>query len=207
MFSHPQMIGEISLYSYGFTAARSLAVKIVTTYRLCSEQLSTQNHYDYGGSHKVWFCQVTTIKRILGMRAVKTVLVACGKNKADFPDEPEDSLLLRSILDVNLPKFLSFDIPLFRGIISGKWDFDFNCVHHYKIVIVQRLFLRFSDLFPGVSLMKTDYSQIEKMFKAACKELNLQPVDCFFEKIVQTFEMMIVRHGFMMVRPHEQIFL
>lgn len=57
----------------------------------------------------------------------------------------------------------------------------------------------FADLFPGVSLMKTDYTQMEQMFRETCKELNLQPVDCFFEKIVQTFEMMIVRHGFMMV--------
>ncbi|XP_055863796.1 dynein axonemal heavy chain 6-like isoform X2 [Biomphalaria glabrata] len=94
------LIAEVILYSEGFESSRTLAKKMVQMYKLCSEQLSQQDHYDFG------------------MRAVKSVLVMAGSLKRQNPDKPEDVVLIRALRDSNLPKFLFNDAKLFQAILS-----------------------------------------------------------------------------------------
>ncbi|XP_077994098.1 dynein axonemal heavy chain 6-like [Glandiceps talaboti] len=94
------LIAEVSLYSEGFEDSRNLARKMTQMYKLCSEQLSQQDHYDFG------------------MRAVKSVLVMAGSLKRDNPELGEDVVLIRALRDSNLPKFLTEDASLFQAILS-----------------------------------------------------------------------------------------
>ncbi|XP_027139394.1 dynein heavy chain 6, axonemal [Larimichthys crocea] len=111
------LIAEVILYSEGFESSKTLARKMTQMYKLCSEQLSQQDHYDFG------------------MRAVKSVLVMAGSLKRDNPHLSEDVVLIRALRDSNLPKFLVDDAVLFGGILSDLFpgvsipEHDYGVLH------------------------------------------------------------------------------
>ncbi|XP_016058014.1 PREDICTED: dynein heavy chain 6, axonemal [Miniopterus natalensis] len=110
------LIAEVILYSEGFESSKILARKMTQMYKLCSEQLSQQDHYDFG------------------MRAVKSVLVMAGSLKRENPDLSEDVVLIRALRDSNLPKFLTDDAVLFGGIISDLFPGVQIPEHDYGIL-------------------------------------------------------------------------
>ncbi|XP_069092738.1 dynein axonemal heavy chain 6 isoform X2 [Pleurodeles waltl] len=123
------LIAEVILYSEGFESSKVLARKMTQMYKLCSEQLSQQDHYDFG------------------MRAVKSVLVMAGSLKRENPNLNEDVVLIRALRDSNLPKFLTDDAVLFSGIISDLFpgvaipDHDYGTLQStiIEVMIAKRL--------------------------------------------------------------------
>ena len=69
---------------------------------------------------------------------------------------------------VNIPKFLDGDLPLFRGIIS--------------------------DLFPGKKRPELDYGALVSVMQSTIDKHGLQPHPWFMGKVIELYEM-IVRLG------------
>ena len=94
------LIAEISLFAEGFETAKPLSKKMTKLYKLASEQVSAQPHYDFG------------------MRAIKSVLVMAGSGKRNNPNLPENIVMILAMCDSNIPKFLKDDVILFNAIVQ-----------------------------------------------------------------------------------------
>ena len=159
MLPDKSLIAEVVLYSMGFNEARPLARKIVETFSMCAEQLSNQYHYDYS------------------MRAVKSVLNAAAKLKVAKNDyEDENLIILKALVDINLPQFVGDDVSLFKGIVS--------------------------DVFPKIPPPTLDRPVLQESLEEACRNNKLQPIPWFINKMMEFYEMLQVQHGIMIIgRP------
>ncbi|KAL8180178.1 UNVERIFIED_CONTAM: Dynein heavy chain 10, axonemal [Gekko kuhli] len=152
-----QQICEIMLFSEGFLMAKTLAKKMTVLYKLAREQLSKQHHYDFG------------------LRALKSVLVMAGELKRGSADLNEDVVLMRALRDMNLPKFVFEDVPLFLGLIS--------------------------DLFPGLDCPRVRYPKFNDAVEQVLAEGGYVVLPVQVDKVVQMYETMMTRHTTMVVGP------
>uniref|UniRef100_A0A452F4R1 Dynein axonemal heavy chain 2 n=1 Tax=Capra hircus TaxID=9925 RepID=A0A452F4R1_CAPHI len=94
------LIAEIILFGEGFGNCKVLAKKVYTLYSLAVQQLSRQDHYDFG------------------LRALTSLLRYAGKKRRLQPDLSDEEVLLLSMRDMNIAKLTSIDVPLFNAIVQ-----------------------------------------------------------------------------------------
>ncbi|CAG9462277.1 unnamed protein product [Pedinophyceae sp. YPF-701] len=153
-----EQICEIMLFSEGFDTAKLLAKKMTVLYKLAREQLSKQYHYDFG------------------LRALKSVLVMAGGLKRGSPEMPEQLVLMRALRDMNLPKFVFDDVPLFLGLIN--------------------------DLFPGMDCPRVRYPDFNGAVEQDLADHGFVVLDGPSEqvdKVIQLYEVLMTRHTTMVV--------
>jgi dynein heavy chain len=158
------LICEILLMSNGFLQAKTLAKKMTVLYDLVGQQLSKQRHYDFG------------------LRALKSVLRMAGKLKKSNEKDSEETILMRALRDMNMPKFIFEDVPLFEGLVK--------------------------DLFPKLEYKVDVYGKLKESVEEKMDKKNLRIVgmedNVYNEqvnKVIQLYETMETRHSTMVVGP------
>ena len=186
------MISQISLYSFGFRLAKMLSFRIATVFKLCEEQLSTQDHYEFGlrtlksvlisasnlraRAHADSKVPISLIRRFATNSASHEALVNSGKitdDKTALAPDVELSIILRSLYMCNKPKLVGQDVKIFKNILE--------------------------DVFPGAKFHEITETELHRVIDQIIVEMKLSSSPEFARKVYQIYETLAVRHGIMLV--------
>lgn len=100
MVPDSNIIAENILFSDGFQNTKVLAKKVYTLYQLAIQQLSKQDHYDFG------------------LRSMVALLRYAGRKRRLLTAVPEEQVVYLAMRDMNIARLTAADVPLFNGIMS-----------------------------------------------------------------------------------------
>eukprot|EP00804_Cyclotella_cryptica_P004521 CCRYP_006874-RA/>CCRYP_006874-RA protein AED:0.08 eAED:0.09 QI:0/0/0.5/1/0/0/2/139/4220 len=162
---------------------RPMTVMVPDLILICENMLMAEGFVTAKALASKFFCLYSLLKALLsaqlhydwGLRAIKSVLVVAGGFKRAEPNLAEDALLMRALRDFNVPKIVQDDEVIFFGLLG--------------------------DLFPGIDPPRKRDESLESYVYQACANLGNNADETFCLKVVQTEELLAIRHCVFIMGP------
>ncbi|XP_026667107.1 dynein heavy chain 12, axonemal-like [Ceratina calcarata] len=148
-------IVEVEISAGGVINSKLLASKLITLYEILSDQLWCESCNNFN------------------MYSIKAIIRSMIYLKRSCPEEDENVLLLRSLIDIILPRLCRADIHIFTSVMRN--------------------------VFPDTNLSPPDYTTFLETLEAVCESRSIRNHDSFKLKILQLFELVYVYQSLVII--------
>ncbi len=188
------LISQVMLYSQGFRTAEELSKSVTLLFQLCSAQLSSRSHYDFGlRALKSVLRSAGGLKRNALMKKNNTENKSQDEEKVKMEDEErlkaqdekpkkvltiseeEQALMVRAICATIVPKLVASDVTLFSTLVQA--------------------------VFPQCNVTTIDQPALRAAVHKLASSHHYEACPQWVEKIMQLHEIQEIHHGIIMVGP------